>query len=69
MDMLRYDACYPATSDDAAEIATSLDRYDERFEIKLVSWHPMVVERGPTCGRWSSFLWSVDPDSIIKERS
>lgn len=53
-DMLRYDACYPHTGDDAGKFdpdyrtgrAVTLCHYSDRY------WTP-------TLGRWSSFGWTV----------
>ena len=54
IDMLRYDRCWPATTEDAVAIGTSLQRDRTRMErtIHLVGLRP------PTIGRWQSFMWS-----------
>lgn len=56
-DMLRYDRCFPATSEDAENLVAALDRqqFPKRFSITL---------RSDTTGnvseeRWKSFLWRV----------
>lgn len=61
-DMLRYDGCYPADSESAAEIKASdaEDRERRTYTVRLIS----TFRHPPTDGRWSSFLWSVDPDSV-----
>lgn len=68
LDMLRYDACYPKGSDDASRINDTIDRSMARPDGQREPiW---LVHRGnertwqPTTGRWSSFLWGVDPQSI-----
>jgi hypothetical protein len=54
LDMLRYDRCWPADGDSAAEIYASFDRTERgTFKVNLVS------DNKPTSGRWQSFLWSV----------
>ncbi len=64
LDMLRYDACYPITGDDAANIGYSLERdkthrnKDNTFDVKLAS----QMVNSPTVERWRSFLWSVIHD-------
>jgi hypothetical protein len=73
MDMLRYDSCHPVGSDDASRIVRSIHRYvddnvptePDRSPIKLRH----IGDKGwrPTAGRWSSFLWGVDPLSITVE--
>ncbi len=67
LDMLRYDSSHPYGSEDAASIDRALDREvradRSKTPIKLAhigtnrNWQP-------TAGRWSSFLWGVDPYSI-----
>ena len=58
IDMLRYDAAWPADTDSAIQIVERLkpitreDRL-ERKPIKLRSYH------APTEGRWQSFMWGV----------
>ncbi len=57
VDMLRYDGCFPRTSEDSVAIGTALaGRTDPRrvFEIRL---HSPYHE--PTIGRWQSFGWIV----------
>lgn len=61
LDMLRYDGCYPARSDDVEKIMASLmdglrDKkadYPRGFVITLVS------SKKPTEGRWKSFGWNI----------
>lgn len=56
-DMLRYDACYPATSEDAIKLAARDSR-----KITLIS--TIIAE--PTAGRWNSFGWVVIDKETIK---
>lgn len=61
VDMLRYDACYPATTEDAVEIGNSIlpitrrSNADRVFKVTLVT---TAINR-PTVGRWESFGWKV----------
>lgn len=65
LDMLRYDACFPRGSEDAARIGDTLDR-DYRVKhrnsepIKLTHYSS-TSKWMPTKDRWSSFLWGVNP--------
>lgn len=52
-DMLRYDAAWPATTDDASKIERYTLGDGKHRSIKLYSYKP------PTIERWSSFVWSV----------
>lgn len=53
IDMLRYDACWPATESDAAHLQFEKGRRT----ITLHTHNPSA----PTNGRWNSFLWNVAP--------
>ena len=56
LDMLRYDECFPATTNSASKME-GLDRKDGRIierEISLVSHRPNITE-----ARWESFGWTV----------
>ncbi len=48
VDMLRYDACYPADS-----VSATLINGRGRRAVNLRSY------REPTIGRWNSFMWTV----------
>ena len=65
VDMLRYDGCFPRTTEDAIKLcADSHDRL-ERREVTLI----MPVDskdRMPTTGRWNSFCWTVSNIEFIK---
>lgn len=52
-DMLRHDAAWPASEDDAARLEGH-----ERRSIGLHSY------REPTIARWQSFLWSVGVEKL-----
>ena len=54
-DMLRYDSCWPYTTEDAATINRRLDRDQnvQRRRIVLQGIHR------PTAERWKSFNWRV----------
>jgi hypothetical protein len=64
-DMLRYDCCWPATSDDALAMASRSYDNPERMRglvsIRVRSFFP------PTIARWSSFGWSVGTDDIATQ--
>jgi hypothetical protein len=70
-DMLRYDACFPASSTDAALMAvperSRIDGFPRTITIKLKRWVPPGYPFKPTAERWASFGWSVVPDSITEE--
>lgn len=73
LDMLRYDACYPASNsnpDAVSEIGLSLDihykmlyeqehKVDRIFEVELVRQGSCKEGCKPTVGRWESFGWTV----------
>jgi len=50
IDMLRYDAAYPAGRETVDGLAPS--NYAKR-KVRLISYHP------PTADRWKSFGWTV----------
>ncbi len=56
-DMLRYDASWPATSEDASKLYEH-ERSSKLFSIKMHSY------REPTVDRWSSFGWSVGLEKL-----
>lgn len=59
VDMLRYDQCWPVTSEDANKIAASFGDVceDRKWTIRLTmaARHKL----GPTVGRWQSFCVRV----------
>ena len=66
LDMLRYDACWPARGEDAGTIARTFDREcrlsarrdDAPFRVRLRRSAP-GKECEPTVERWRSFGWDV----------
>lgn len=64
IDMLRYDASWPATEGDALNISRTFDSFSLRskekevYKIRLVTNNPF----SPTIGRWNSFGWSVQEE-------
>ena len=54
-DMLRHDRCYPATSDDAANLTYVFGGGSGRLAIELVAPKRSCI----TPGRWASFGWTV----------
>lgn len=56
LDMLRYDACYPATQEAITEIHDSFFRHDTKERVV-----ELTSQLGaPTGARWSSFGWRVE---------
>ena len=53
VDMLRYDACYPATETDSSRIiASHTPHHHNEVEIRVSGWRC-------TEARWASFGWKV----------
>jgi hypothetical protein len=68
VDMLRYDRCMPATERDSYELLHSINREgDKPWRVTLIHQGPMRTWL-PTNGRWSSFMWSVDPQSVVTDK-
>ena len=59
-DMLRYDACWPMTGEDADKLDTP---YGSAERIKMRSIR-MRSYRQPTIARWQSFLWAVGTENL-----
>jgi hypothetical protein len=57
LDMLRYDACYPVTTNDALAIGTQFP-FRKPTESRTVLLRTNA-ENAPTIGRWESFGWRV----------
>lgn len=72
-DMLRYDQCFPADGHSAAQIVSSIERNKDAradkgfYEVKLCHQGSDIRWWLPTFDRWSSFMWSVDPESVKSE--
>lgn len=60
LDMLRYDCCFPARSEDASMILRTQesDFFQSNPVIRLVKYHETKVPI-LTDARWNSFGWSV----------
>lgn len=56
LDMLRYDNCFPASSDDVAKMDEEYSR--EERTIELITLHKYRQEH-ITPARWESFGWTV----------
>lgn len=69
VDMLRYDAAYPAREEDSVRIMSSIDRRlaapgsDERNARHHVR---VISERHLTSARWQSFGWLVDTTRQVR---
>ena len=60
LDMLRYDGCYPASTEDATAISASIrGERDEGMGFPRGHSVTLYSNRAPTEGRWQSFLWHV----------
>jgi hypothetical protein len=71
IDMLRYDACYPASEADS--YATMWDVVNEGYALRRVTLKHRVskdanLHHYPTEDRWKSFMWKVVPGSIEYDR-
>ena len=65
IDMLRYDACYPNTEEDAGLIAMS-DHRPHQNQIRIVISRLVGAKNTPpTVGRWASFGWRIVHDSVV----
>ena len=71
-DMLRYDSCWPQTSDDVAKITPHYSDYSVRDDVgdhdhdilgrrtvKLVTTRHLKRDFPITPARWDSFTWTV----------
>ena len=58
-DMLRYDSCFPATTDDADSIVMPAEHADFVDLRVVVLGHRYTGFQVPTEGRWHSFTWRV----------
>ena len=59
VDMLRYDQCWPATTDAAMSIV--------HLDYSKVREAEMVSHRQPTPARWESFGWKVTSSNTFKD--
>jgi hypothetical protein len=60
LDMLRYDAAWPADSEAAVKMDPGFRDFagKSRRSVRLLSY------KEPTVARWASFLWSVGTESL-----
>lgn len=65
LDMLRYDASYPAGTEDAHSIHNNLRHCpgQDRREARTVT---LIGPVEPTAGRWESFGWIVMSNETVK---
>lgn len=74
LDMLRYDHCIPATSEDVTKIIDTLEGYTELKD--LTEGDEITIELSaywekpytPTAERWKSFGWQVVIDSLETQK-
>jgi hypothetical protein len=67
-DMLRYDACWPATQDDVERLDATRDDFGKPPGVIKPIVVGLVGVRYPTKARWESFGWRVDgPKRAWKE--
>lgn len=55
LDMLRYDGCWPGTSEDVDAISYIEDGMKRRVQLTTIGHKDWK----PTLGRWQSFGWEV----------
>lgn len=69
VDMLRYDRCTPDSEADSGAIHNSITAAPgfDRGPIRLMRWDSNK-SWAPTFGRWESFGWKVDEDSLSTGR-
>ncbi len=67
LDMLRYDACFPASQDAVGELIAALGTHRERpkpfWRVELARYVRTKTEM-PTVDRWASFMYEVEAKSI-----
>lgn len=57
-DMLRYDGCHPASSEDVSSMLDDIN--GRRVRLHHVISPGERVDAIPTKGRWASFAWAVE---------
>jgi len=64
-DMLRYDACYPRTTEDAVNLPLNsyVELRDRRQHRKVALFSSLGP---PTVARWVSFGWTVSDIEVIR---
>lgn len=72
IDMLRYDACFPATQESAVDMVLTRhedpDQYRAKRRVRLRSYAVVKANAYPTEDRWKSFGWVVLPSVSITKR-
>jgi len=64
-DMLRYDSCWPASSDDAVKLAVAVrspqdwQHFYVESPARITTIELMSTAKVPSRGRWLSFGWEV----------
>lgn len=60
IDMLRYDACFPASETESHKINATFDGGRiETTRVTLARYIRADMKQEPTSGRWHSFGWTV----------
>lgn len=62
VDMLRYDSCWPLTTEDARKIENILNEGERLTLPRRVRVQLQTSDRNfnvPTAARWDSFMWRV----------
>ena len=67
-DMLRYDTCYPLTSEDVHTMLTPLHEKPRRRKVRMStrSDNKYAADNAVTEARWESFLWRVSEVEVRK---
>lgn len=68
IDMMRYDACRPASEQDSGAITRTFDAGAGKSEpVQMRSDCTENRHWEPTAGRWDSFGWEVVPNSLQRK--
>jgi hypothetical protein len=68
IDMLRYDACYPASEADSYATEWNVGDGLRRVTLKHRVTKDECLNHYPTEDRWKSFTWNIVPGSIQYDR-
>jgi len=68
IDMLRYDACYPATEADSWAADWNMESGRRRVTLKHRVSKDENLNNYPNADRWRSFTWTIVPGSIEYDR-
>ena len=73
IDMLRYDACRPASESDSSSIIRSFDHGPRVEPVEIRHERPSTAFAAarwePTNARWESFGWEVVPGSLTRRET